>query len=836
MKALRPNDKQIRQLVVVACFFGIAFEYNAIQLYLWPVRHACASSKNLVNHDYAIDFTDVHNQTIDPVGVQKNLLDATPEDPFTQARASSLDIKFDDISNCYEYPTTLDNTTGDIIVNSVSLEECKHGLQFDEYPGSKISIIEHFRLACSRQWLQQLIYLSLPLGLLFGLYVRQYNESVNLRSMDRLQGYIDFIGKTNAVFWIMLVLVTVDLNVDAHSHKASVEERNGKLAELFFCIFIRATLYVILWLSASHSLELLNLSRVSQGHDLRHREILMFMSVLVLAKALFMPFALRSFVTWSKMNFWFTLGVVIIGFLNMVAELGPKALGKYKTPQQQDSGISMTSNQNNSLPVRLEQRKPSQDIASLLEQQNRDASSNDQPEIGFIDPTSASSGHIESSNASHPVVKVCEYCLIRDVGSLRIDSSSPYSPTTVSTGFANEYNLMRQHEIAFPGDDDARLSGSTLKHNSNTMSINLLQGSNVKLQIMILTFCLTFNYFLIQMMPDHKLLHSETIKSLSERKEQIHSTFGHFDTNHTMTYKLLPKDLRGKETTTIRPKLSTSIRPESRTNTTSNPTTHTPVALLNTTPIAKSPAKTNASRTNPPIDGNLKKEPKMDLIQVATININTSTNASPDLEKSPAYNLFSYVDHNYATNRIDAARDSANPIIILFNTALINGWLIEFCILALYLSNLTNFRTSYFRLHRIFTIAFYGSIAIFAEWVLIVITSQRKNHLFETNWLTSLLVVTTRILSSAMLFQHISSLARLSHKLDTNQLLPAKTILPTILVALSLAIFAPSYERFSLSLIPIGYIISASIVYATSNNLSMSFKDYLCPMLFKEEC
>lgn len=206
----------------------------------------------------------------------------------------------------------------------------------------------------------------------------------------------------------------------------------------------------------------------------------------------------------------------------------------------------------------------------------------------------------------------------------------------------------------------------------------------------------------------------------------------------------------------------------------------------------------------------------------------------PSLVNKLHERLFNYRSENYATKIVDSMRNSINPLVFLFDTLALNGWPIELAVLSLYLSDLTNFRSAYFKLHRMFSIALYGSRVLFLEWLLIALMSKRKNHLIESDWLMALSSLLTRLLTTVMLFQHLSSMIKLGCKLNEGKLFEAKVTIASVLNALLMAQFATIYEKTDLIIIPAVLMLSSCCIYLLARNLERAFRDCLCPMLFDE--
>lgn len=483
-----------------------------------------------------------------------------------------------------------------------------------------------------------------------------------------------------------------------------------------------------------------------------------------------------------------------------------------------------------------------------------------------------------------------------------------------------------------------------IEHNLSLIELNLMRWPLMS-KLFLLTFCLTFNYFLIQTIPNHKLMHAETISSVMERKANHRNVelSGSVaapasdgrnkatNNNKTIESEMTPVIVAGGSTSTTGgnesilfvydPKLSSKSAPQTiqlqaRRNTTNLNSTidvetkqatdvylsikrlakgskyeivadsasrdkqrqqqqqlgdhngagngtrnHQSINVTTTsdnqttrpkqlqltifreirpttiTMTANSSSSANKSqvvtgKSRDIVEGHAKY--KYDLEPDATASVANNSVAKSSLEDlfgPKSGRLFNYNSVDYATLTIDRLARSLNPFELAWITMNLNGWPVELLIILLYATNWTNFESTYFKLNRLFSLVINGSKVLVLEWLLIALI-PKQNHLLEMEWLLASLLIVARFSTSLMLYSHLHMLFKLSARLGSNKLIETIRMIPIVLLALALALWAPIFEKINLVVIPLILVASNSSIYYLARNIDDKFKALLCPMMF----
>lgn len=319
-------NANIKRLFVAATIGLILLELNTINLLLWPLDHSCARPANLSL--FSKLFVDSARQQIDLDAVQTNLLDATPEDSFTVARAKSLGINYDDIAHCFQYPVEYDNKTGHETVNMESLEPCRHGLHFEPWPmGPELNVLAYFKLACSRQWLKILLAQFAAFGMALGviwcylirsrLLIGSNQDIINGGSMPTKSNLWHCWQLLASSFISLIVAHQLDQWLAETYHQTVNEPRfvqkgGGDHTDEFLLLLATISLRSFAnWLLLDRVLNhwTIEPSESSQMYGDEYRQLrenhiyfVALVTSLTIFKALFVPLALRLSLDWAQMN------------------------------------------------------------------------------------------------------------------------------------------------------------------------------------------------------------------------------------------------------------------------------------------------------------------------------------------------------------------------------------------------------------------------------------------------------------------------------------------------------------------------------------------------------
>jgi len=719
------------------------------------------------------------------------------------ARADSMGIDYDDIAHCFEYPSDQNETSGELIYNMESLEPCKFGISYDNVGAAANSIVGQLDLMCSRQWMRVLFGLMVPLGLLGGSIM--YSDELTVERKATRQDFRTvrtMSSKTAALVpWLALILISVNhmLILDHHGQQ---EKSDEKYISLVACSFLRSVLVMQVTLNAirgattsSQEQPMLNGPRMTS-----YTTFLLFVFIMIVSKFTVVPLALRFSQNWSDLNLFLSGNILFLGGLNVVRNL-------VITKNEQ---IHCTND--GRLRAREIDLKNTSDVITLLnlmrpgDDQNAETHESAMPSVDRI---SMNIGEAQNPTDRGRNMKVCEVCLLRDVGSF--SSSSPYPPTTMPLG--NNYRpVVTIGPTARPSSSrccDSSFGAVHLK-NSAEKSTQLL---------IILAFCLSYNYFLIQTMPDHKMLHAESIVSLDDRKLLFRSANLEHKRQEESKSELMTYETHGIGNNYVPAhKITTDLhQSDSRDH-----LDHGPLG------ISHRPSSERRPITIVPT------------FEIVSNELSDHRNQSKeDLDKLKNHNssntVFNYWNGGYAMAMMETLKMSSNPIAILLNTIYLNGWPIEVVIMMLHVANIANIKRTFFSLNRLFSISLHGSKVLIFEWLVIALMSQKKSHLIERDWLMSLVRLFTRSVTSLMVYQYFSSLTELSSRLNDKGLVNFKLIISSALSAIIVAMFAPICERIDLMIIPFSIILNNVLIYFISRKLKDLSKDLLCPMVFEEE-
>lgn len=339
----------------------------------------------------------------------------------------------------------------------------------------------------------------------------------------------------------------------------------------------------------------------------------------------------------------------------------------------------------------------------------------------------------------------------------------------------------------------------------------------LKSKLWLLMFCLALNYFLFQAIPNHKLLHIESMESLNNRKLNYRLEKQRSDLSESKDYmrrgfrasnqynirrnEPSNRSMDGSETFEIVPLAST----ESMTTTTQP---HRQVINNNETlnggsdqrrldphyeasdPMSSSVAinsSSDASFTKLNNDDNSNNNNNIDLDHNKDYN---KAHDSSEMQSTP----FDYRSSDYARNVYRSMRDSYNPLVILDATIGLFGWHIELTVLLLHIEKLTRFDSIFFNPDRLFRIQKYGSIFLTVEWLVFGLFERvhRQNHLLENTWLRIFAISIAKLIVASMFYGYLYILLRLRRKTGLKLLLDLRPTLTIITAALGIASLAPT--------------------------------------------
>lgn len=764
-------------------FIQLGLEYQSIYLFLWPLNHSCAkppssqldqtqtpaqrqttTTTTIAAHghqasaDYA--FNDSRKNSVNPDAIQTTLFDAYPDDPFTSARALSMGIKYDDIAGCLQYRREFDTkaNSSTSIIDLNQLETCPHGLRF-EASSRTTSVVPFFELACSRQYLTILLPHSFALGLFLGIILTAYylimrvgehhhhqnngqtaqcvqlsarstiTPTTTTATRSRPSSSATKTQPANLYYWFLIQLIAgliiqiqtyslskfisaAGIDDPDHDHGESGEQHPNLYGRFVCCILLRS------FIAASNLTRIVYFWKLPLNpHELlrnNHRDFLLFSAIYICFKALYGPVALKLVSSWWRLN----EGLALFSFCFTVAVFTRESIAnhqnKIRCSTQSQSTERGATNQ-------------------LVEEGQLDISADDWP------------GELDME------FQRCEFCSLDESPINTVDN--PYAPTTTS---------QQPHVMANVNGARTHHMGSFAQQANRSLTI----------QLVLLTFCLSFDYFLFQMLPDHKLLHSETTASRLKRKLSFAE------------------------------EMSREVKPED---------SHS-YSLL------ESITKSDHNVTGVPADHLILHD------QVTYMNHPSQL----------AQREFDFRSKNRATQLADAMENSSNPIELLWTSAKLNKWPLDLVVFLLHLNRVSNFESVYFKLSRLFVPVELGAKFLALEWLVIGIF-KRQNHLLEWDWLYTICVLLARTISALMLFNYVNLMLKLNDRLSTNRLMLFLPNTLSAVLAFWFASYAPLLERLDLVIIPISLILVNLFVLWLTRNLSERFRASLCPMIFEDQ-
>lgn len=539
-----------KSILLFACFFQVLFELKSIELFLWPINYSCSPPKNLTKFSYGLE--DSRKLMIDNDAVQMELIDATPENSFTLTRALVMGINYDDIARCYEYPiiatsNSSNQTQTDEKIDYEGLEPCKHGFEFGLKSNESLSIIAHFRLLCSDQWKQVLLPLALGVGFLIGalgIHSIEWLSATTIRvaASSQESTHLEVCG------FLIWQLVQVLSNLWTHycSYRLSIEGglvrgsmiNNSHLHEIRE--FQKDLFHVLLICVALRSMSLaLNLTRILSSWHLSSQKngtimrkesqfyVEGFIMVYLFIQAIYPVPIFKLFATWWSLNAWLSIGNSIILIMISIRELSliclyPMLNNHVKNIRVNHIAASLTVIEpNNQLEIRT--------------------TSSDEPSKGLncagilisVEENSSELPVTVDSDAS--IMKVCEVCLMNEdrpstthaVQMKQRGEGCRTSAVADLVAAVNATNSMNTYQQTTMPLGMCRLDSITC-HNYGVIHRNLFRWP-VLGQLWLLLFNCLLNYFMIQFLPDHSLLHSEETSSKYARK--IHYNAEHYGNN-----------------------------------------------------------------------------------------------------------------------------------------------------------------------------------------------------------------------------------------------------------------------------------------------------------------
>lgn len=732
----------LKRSFIILWLIQLLAELHSSYLFLWPTSHSCAKPTNSDPHAYQL--TDVKGAQIDIDAVQTNLIDAAPESPFTAARAASMGINYDDIAHCFAYPIDYSNKTLGPIVNREGLEPCQNGLLFSNM-GHNLSVVSHFQLACSRQWLKTLLHLCLGAGLLFGILLSCWwpqnakSDQSTDQENQRTNGKIPkgWLKNHAASLFAVVLLFYCSYQLKLSLSGADADHYAYLLASVLFrssIISSSLTRIHIKW-AIPNGLAASDFSFWLQLKE-NHSYFKIFSILMVIFQALYWPLALRVIQDWFQLNDWLTRSSSLLVSITALVELirfnqigRDKAFFNAVWREIRHLLIKITSCNFSSRPNQTIEINCDPDDYTNNADDNNDID-NDVYERGelsirlnkLIEP-----GDVGSPRP--PVNRVCEFCLMNEQaiqvhdkmtnwmnhtyhenhrnkslwlakgelqqnsnnnnnngstngGMLDESSGSPastttacmldfdaYQPTTVPLGedelnsslqgplvppIASKAPSARQHSPPSLLKTGSVRAHAQVQHDFGAFYRALLDRP-VFVQIWLLNFCVCFNYFLFQMLPDHRLIHSKP-----------------------MSVERLPANAREQIPLYSDGGFTFDISVTNNSNITKY---H----------VLSDPANLDIQA---PFNG-------------------SSTNLSPE----PTHSIYRSLD--YAAQSIQSMAVSVNPIEVFWTTALLNAWPLGIVVLLLHASCLSGFETTYFKLKRLLTLVKFSAQLFIAEWLAI---------------------------------------------------------------------------------------------------------------------
>jgi len=658
-------DEVVKRLVIPLGFFQIVFEFNSIRMLLWPLNHSCAKSKHLVESSSSTIF-DSSKQPIDLDTMQTNLFDATPEDITTVARASAMGINYEDIASCFEYQIDYNSTSNETMVNMESLEACRYGLHFEQREGS-LSVVDVFELVCSRKWLQTVMVQSTAFGALLGILLAKWATNsrgvytINLSSVTRICSLV-------VVYYCTLKLIQTDPN-SMHNDAGSSFLSEG------YAYLLASTLLRSFLLSSSLYQILLDRDRIQARTWIERAEawrenrlhFSLFATIFVTLQASSAPITLRLFSSWIQLNSCLSaISILYAIFTFVIRALSLIKQGEPPKPSSSidESQLGLVESPQGSARF----GKHSSDVRMTNERGH--LTTHDPP---FCPPQSSNLCEFCSFNEqtiyavrmNHQLGEQISISLRgKNGGAIDMEDDSPmvdldtYQPTTMPMkGFCTNRA------------DSMALGGTGLNGHSYAFVHHEFIKWPLVGQSWVLTFCISFNYFLLTMIPNHNFQHSESIASLTQRKASHHNKLANLEK---------PPYLSDNKT-----RFGTPLE-------------------LNELNVSNMSSKLTYQLDN--ISTPMKKR-------------------QPGLmvgDKTTLKKLFDYRSVNMATQTFESMRNSRNPLEVIWATLNLNGWLIETLVLVLHVgSSSESLESAYFKPNRLFTPIKFATRLLIFEWLLI---------------------------------------------------------------------------------------------------------------------
>lgn len=650
---LKPKSLYLRELLLITGFCQLASEFHSISLFLWPINHSCAKPDALMRS--ANLFKDSTGQQIDIESVQQNLFDASTEDIFTVAKAQAISIYFDDISHCLEYPVDYGDSNGNITVNMVSLETCRYGLHYEELDRS-LSIVSHFNLGCSRQWLKVFLPQSFGLGILIGFLLSYgFQSTGNISKVEKTSDHrllkwtssysinnVDEYRKWNLLRWSLAhiaikffvylcacqlsyeySITSFNLNIDGnidHSNgkmRRTISTTNqGNFALLLVCILLRSVITAsCLSRVMSHPASLghvnNNLNQTqNQGFPENCHRFITLSIVFLIYQCLYVPIVARTFSNWLELNDWLLYANSAYLLLVIIYEINESLYSSNKSCE-------------------IEQQEQKQETSSEQQAEGVSLSLGSYP---LPKPGDLSLYHTKESYS------------IQGLEHDRVDIISWNCPSTIDQVYPPTSRPIEDCHLTYTCNRELP---------EITKARKLLSQASIVLQFYTLSFCIMFNYLMLRMMPNHKLLHPETVESMIERRSPHSSDF-------------------------ISDKL-----------------------LLHTTEFY---------RVGGTSDDILLAD---DTIFFDQNSINSRSDNLDMVSSSISRRI------GYATKLMDLIQNSDNLFDIALASITLTGWPLELLVISLHIEKLFHFHSSYFRLTSLLSVVKFTSCVLFFEWLVI---------------------------------------------------------------------------------------------------------------------
>lgn len=318
----------------------------------------------------------------------------------------------------------------------------------------------------------------------------------------------------------------------------------------------------------------------------------------------------------------------------------------------------------------------------------------------------------------------------------------------------------------------------------------------VKIKLRLLMFCLAFNYFLFSALPNHKLLHSESVESISDRKVSYRLANEHLNlAKGRSEHRIRVDHIVNDNKSSLMDSAITSVLPLTAQAQTF--VEHQTVARkLQMDPYYEASDFASSNAINSSVDAHsIRLNNTTDTaLGNSKGNNNNNNNKHYDSSQQPqtttTTELFDYRSLDYARNIFRTMRESYNPIVVLKATSSLYDWPIELTVLSLHVNRLSKFDSIFFSRKRFFQIQKYGSALLIVEWLLFGLVRQ-QNHLLEVSWLKISATLVAKFTAALMLygFLHLTLKLRRSTKLES--LVDLRSTLTLASAAFGMAAFVP---------------------------------------------